>query len=82
MGTTAPEHGLSLLEGSTAAAGTRPDEVVLAISPGFADFFTQTITEISHAAEAGKGASAAGPWSAAHASVSIPSTEAGTLFAP
>jgi propanediol dehydratase medium subunit len=49
MGTTAPEHGLSLLEGSTATAGTRPDEVVLAISPGFADFFTQTITEISHA---------------------------------
>ncbi|OBG81092.1 propanediol utilization protein [Mycobacterium sp. NS-7484] len=32
-----------------ATAGTRSDEVVLAISPAFADFFSQTIIGLSHA---------------------------------
>ncbi|OMC38785.1 propanediol utilization protein [Mycobacterium sp. GA-1841] len=34
---------------TTAAAGTRSDEVVLAISPAFADFFSQTIVGLPHA---------------------------------
>lgn len=47
--TAAPEHTLTLLEGQPAGPGTRTDEVVLAISPGFADFFSMTITQIPHA---------------------------------
>ncbi|MBT0774074.1 propanediol/glycerol family dehydratase medium subunit [Kineosporia sp. J2-2] len=45
--TTAP--GIELREIGRAGHGTRPDEVVLALSPGFAGFFTRTITDIPHA---------------------------------
>lgn len=43
------EQGLTLVEEGPATAGTRPDEVVLAISPGFGDVFSMTITKLSHA---------------------------------
>lgn len=48
MSTIAPESNLTLVEGDPASRGTRSDEVVLAISPAFADFFTMTITKIAH----------------------------------
>ncbi|GAA0970286.1 Propanediol dehydratase medium subunit [Nocardioides aquaticus] len=49
MSTVASESSLTLLESGPAGPGTRPDEVVLAISPAFADFFSMTITRIDHA---------------------------------
>jgi len=50
MSITAHESELSVtLDGSEPAArGTRPDEVVIAVAPGFADFFSRTIVEVPH----------------------------------
>lgn len=44
-----PERVLDAVERGEAAVGTRPDEVVIGISPAFGDFFTKTIVEIPHA---------------------------------
>lgn len=40
---------LSLTEVGPAERGTRPDEVVIAVSPAFAGFFTRTIVNVPHA---------------------------------
>src|SRR3712207_6759412 len=40
---------LSLREIGPAGRGTRPDEVVVAVSPAFADHFTKTIVDVPHA---------------------------------
>jgi propanediol dehydratase medium subunit len=40
---------LSLREIGPAERGTRPDEVVIALSPAFADPFTKTIVDVPHA---------------------------------
>jgi propanediol dehydratase medium subunit len=40
---------LSLTEIGPAERGTRSDEVVVAVSPAFADFFTKTIVDLPHA---------------------------------
>ncbi|MGE2832653.1 propanediol/glycerol family dehydratase medium subunit [Mycobacterium sp. SMC-4] len=42
-------RSLSLTERGTAERGTRPDEVVVAVSPAFAAFFSQTIVGVPHA---------------------------------
>ncbi|MEU6642113.1 propanediol/glycerol family dehydratase medium subunit [Saccharomonospora sp. NPDC046836] len=39
---------LQLSERGEAKPGTRPDEVVIGISPAFGDFFTKTIVDIPH----------------------------------
>lgn len=44
-----PEATLTLTESGPAEAGTRSDEVVVGLSPGFADVFTKTIVEVPHA---------------------------------
>jgi propanediol dehydratase medium subunit len=44
-----PERTLSLQETGPATRGTRPDEVVIAVSPAFADTFTRTIVDVPHA---------------------------------
>ncbi|WP_163754304.1 propanediol/glycerol family dehydratase medium subunit [Mycobacterium botniense] len=44
----ASERLLTLEELGPAAPGTRPDEVVVAVSPGFATVFTKTITDLPH----------------------------------
>jgi propanediol dehydratase medium subunit len=46
--TTVTAPGISLREIGPARKGTRPDEVVLALSPGFAGFFTKTIVGVPH----------------------------------
>lgn len=43
------QRTLTFEEIGPAQRGTRSDEVVLAISPAFADFFSQTIVDIPHA---------------------------------
>ncbi|MGV0808184.1 propanediol/glycerol family dehydratase medium subunit [Mycolicibacterium setense] len=43
------QRTLTFTGDSAAEPGTRSDEVVLAISPAFADFFSQTIVGLSHA---------------------------------
>lgn len=40
---------LALREVGPAERGTRPDEVVIALSPAFSDPFTRTIVDVSHA---------------------------------
>ncbi|WP_164701992.1 propanediol/glycerol family dehydratase medium subunit [Modestobacter sp. KNN46-3] len=40
---------VSLRERSPATRGTRPDEVVIAVSPAFAGHFTKTIVDVPHA---------------------------------
>ncbi|OLT44217.1 propanediol utilization protein [Saccharomonospora sp. CUA-673] len=40
---------LDAVERGEAAVGTRPDEVVIGISPAFGDFFTRTIVDVPHA---------------------------------
>ena len=47
--TTAPERTVSLREVGPARRGTRPDEVVIALSPAFAGHFTKTIVDVPHA---------------------------------
>jgi propanediol dehydratase medium subunit len=49
MTTRTAAPGISLREIGKAERGTRPDEVVLALSPAFAGFFTKTIVDIPHA---------------------------------
>ncbi|MBO0847988.1 MAG: propanediol/glycerol family dehydratase medium subunit [Pseudonocardia sp.] len=46
---TAPKRTVSLREKGPAQPGTREDEVVVAVSPAFADFFTKTIVDVPHA---------------------------------
>lgn len=46
---TAPKRTVSLREKGPARPGTREDEVVVAVSPAFADFFTKTIVDVPHA---------------------------------
>ncbi|WP_304117224.1 propanediol/glycerol family dehydratase medium subunit [Mycolicibacterium bacteremicum] len=43
------ERTLSLTDEKPAEAGKRTDEVLVGVSPAFADFFSQTITGLSHA---------------------------------
>lgn len=45
---SAPTRTLSLRETGPAGRGTRPDEVVIAVSPAFASVFTQTIVGVPH----------------------------------
>src|ERR687885_340549 len=47
--TTAPGRTVSLGEVGPARRGTRPDEVVIALSPAFAGHFTKTIVDVPHA---------------------------------
>ncbi|MCZ2825689.1 MULTISPECIES: propanediol/glycerol family dehydratase medium subunit [unclassified Modestobacter] len=49
MTTATPDRTVSLRELSPAVRGTRPDEVVIAVSPAFAGHFTKTIVEVPHA---------------------------------
>lgn len=49
MTSTTATRSLELVEKEVAGPGTQPDEVVVAVSPGFAGFFTQTIVEVPHA---------------------------------
>jgi propanediol dehydratase medium subunit len=44
-----PGRTVSLREIGPAARGTRPDEVVVAVSPAFAGHFTKTIVDLPHA---------------------------------
>ncbi|WP_235495152.1 propanediol/glycerol family dehydratase medium subunit [Geodermatophilus sp. Leaf369] len=44
-----PQRTLTLTETGPARRGTRPDEVVIAVSPAFGDTFTQTIVGVPHA---------------------------------
>jgi propanediol dehydratase medium subunit len=47
--TTASDRTVSLREVGPARRGTRPDEVVIAVSPAFAGHFTKTIVDVPHA---------------------------------
>ena len=47
--TSAARRTLTLSEIGPAGRGTRPDEVVIAVSPAFAGHFTRTIVDIPHA---------------------------------
>ena len=47
--TSDAQRTMSFTEIGPAQRGSRSDEVVLAVSPAFADFFTQTIVNIPHA---------------------------------
>ncbi|KPH20787.1 propanediol utilization protein [Rhodococcus sp. ADH] len=47
--TATERRSLSFVEVGEAVKGMRSDEVVLAISPAFADFFSQTIVGLPHA---------------------------------
>ena len=47
--TVEPTRTLTLREIGPAERGTRPDEVVLALSPAFGDPFTKTIVDVPHA---------------------------------
>ena len=49
MTTTAPERTVTLREIGPARRGTRPDEVVVAVSPAFAGHFSKTIVDVPHA---------------------------------
>ena len=49
MTTAAVTRTLSLRELGPAQRGTRPEEVVLALSPAFGDPFTKTIVDVPHA---------------------------------
>jgi propanediol dehydratase medium subunit len=44
-----PKRTVSLREKGPARRGTRPDEVVIAVSPAFAGYFTKTIVDVPHA---------------------------------
>ncbi|MGX6447596.1 propanediol/glycerol family dehydratase medium subunit [Patulibacter sp. S7RM1-6] len=44
--TPAPERTLELVETGPATPGTRPDEVVVALSPAFGAFFHKTIVDV------------------------------------
>ncbi|WP_037080125.1 propanediol/glycerol family dehydratase medium subunit [Pseudonocardia spinosispora] len=44
-----PQRTVSLREKGPAARGTRPDEVVIAVSPAFAGYFSKTIVDVPHA---------------------------------
>lgn len=50
MMSTAPRagHELRIAERGPAEQGSRHDEVVLALSPAFGDFFTRTIVDVPH----------------------------------
>jgi propanediol dehydratase medium subunit len=47
--TAAPQRTVTLREVGPARRGTRPDEVVIAVSPAFAGQFTKTIVDVPHA---------------------------------
>jgi propanediol dehydratase medium subunit len=47
--TTTPERTVQLREVGPARRGSRPDEVVIAVSPAFAGHFTKTIVDVPHA---------------------------------
>jgi propanediol dehydratase medium subunit len=49
MTTPAGERTVSLRETGPARRGTREDEVVIALSPAFAGYFTKTIVDVLHA---------------------------------
>ncbi|MCZ2813308.1 propanediol/glycerol family dehydratase medium subunit [Modestobacter sp. VKM Ac-2979] len=49
MTLSTPTRTVSLRELSPATRGTRPDEVVIAVSPAFAGHFTKTIVDVPHA---------------------------------
>jgi propanediol dehydratase medium subunit len=51
MSTPTPtqKRTVSLREKGPARRGTRPDEVVIAVSPAFAGYFTRTIVDVPHA---------------------------------
>lgn len=49
MSTPARERTVSLREKGPARRGSRPDEVVIAVSPAFAGLFTKTIVDVPHA---------------------------------
>src|SRR5690606_41941206 len=46
---TRSERVLDAVERGEATVGTRPDEVVIGLSPAFGDLFTRTIVDIPHA---------------------------------
>jgi propanediol dehydratase medium subunit len=46
--TTASDRTVTLREVGPAGRGTRPDEVVVAVSPAFAGHFTKTIVDVPH----------------------------------
>ena len=48
-GQSTAERTLKLTEKGRAQRGTRADEVVIAISPAFGEFFTKTIVDVPHA---------------------------------
>jgi propanediol dehydratase medium subunit len=47
--TAPPERTVTLREVGPARRGTRPDEVVVAVSPAFAGHFSRTIVDVPHA---------------------------------
>ena len=47
--TTASDRTVTLREVGPAGRGTRPDELVIAVSPAFAGHFTKTIVDVAHA---------------------------------
>ncbi|CCH85760.1 Propanediol dehydratase medium subunit [Modestobacter italicus] len=47
--TAPPERTVTLREVGPARRGTRPDEVVVAVSPAFAGHFSKTIVDVPHA---------------------------------
>ena len=49
MTTATPDRTVTLRELGPATRGTRPDEVVIAVSPAFAGHFTKTIVDVPHA---------------------------------
>lgn len=49
MSTPTAERTLRLRDKGPARRGTRPDEVVIALSPAFANIFTKTIVDVPHA---------------------------------
>jgi propanediol dehydratase medium subunit len=49
MSTPTAERTVSLREVGPARRGTRPDEVVIALSPAFAGHFSKTIVDVPHA---------------------------------
>ncbi|MEX5635318.1 propanediol/glycerol family dehydratase medium subunit [Parafrankia sp. FMc2] len=49
IGRRTDRRTLELTSRGPAAAGRRPDEVVIGLSPGFGDLFTKTIVDVPHA---------------------------------
>ena len=49
VSTPSAERTLRLRDKGPARRGTRPDEVVIALSPAFANIFTKTIVDVPHA---------------------------------